>query len=71
MAKTTKANAGGKRSGKTLKVTLLRSTIGFNKTQAATVEGLGLRRLNHCVELAGHAGDPRHASQGAPPRGGE
>ncbi len=52
MAKTTKASAGGTRSGKTLRVTLLRSTIGFNKTQAATVEGLGLRRLNHSVELA-------------------
>jgi large subunit ribosomal protein L30 len=48
MAKTTNANAGGKR----LKVTLLRSTIGFNKTQHATVQGLGLRRLNHSVELA-------------------
>ena len=51
MAKTTKAGAAGKRSGKTLRVTLLRSTIGFNKTQFATVEGLGLRRLNHSVEL--------------------
>jgi large subunit ribosomal protein L30 len=30
----------------------LRSTIGFNKTQAATVVGLGLRRINHSVELA-------------------
>jgi large subunit ribosomal protein L30 len=39
-------------TGKTLKVTLLKSTIGFNKTQAATVQGLGLRRLNHSVELA-------------------
>jgi len=39
-------------SGKTLKVTLLRSTIGFNKTQAKTVEGMGLRRLRHTVELA-------------------
>ena len=48
MAKTTNANADGKR----LKVTLLRSTIGFNKTQAATVQGLGLRRLHHSVELA-------------------
>ena len=38
-------------TGKKLKVTLLKSTIGFNKTQAATVQGLGLRRLNHCVEL--------------------
>ena len=37
---------------KRLKVTLLKSTIGFNKTQAATVTGLGLRRLNHSVELA-------------------
>ena len=36
---------------KKLKVTLLKSTIGFNKTQAATVQGLGLRRLNHSVEL--------------------
>ena len=39
-------------TGKRLKVTLLKSTIGFNKTQAATVTGLGLRRLNHSVELA-------------------
>jgi large subunit ribosomal protein L30 len=37
---------------KRLKVTLIRSTIGFNKTQAKTVEGMGLRRLNHSVELA-------------------
>ena len=39
-------------SAKTLKVTLRKSTIGFNKTQAKTVEGLGLRRINHSVELA-------------------
>ena len=38
-------------TGKTLKVTLIRSTIGFNKTQAKTVEGMGLRRLRHTVEL--------------------
>ena len=36
---------------KKLKVTLVRSTIGFNKTQAKTVEGMGLRRLRHTVEL--------------------
>ena len=36
---------------KKLKVTLVRSTIGFNKTQAKTVQGLGLRRLRHSVEL--------------------
>ena len=34
-----------------LKVTLVRSAIGFNKTQAKTVEGMGLRRLRHTVEL--------------------
>jgi large subunit ribosomal protein L30 len=34
-----------------LKVTLLRSTIGFNRTQAKTVEGMGLRRIRHSVEL--------------------
>ena len=37
---------------KTLRIKLVRSTIGFNKTQAKTVEGMGLRRLNHTVELA-------------------
>jgi large subunit ribosomal protein L30 len=49
MAKT--AKAAKKAAGKRLKVTLLKSTIGFNKTQASTVEGMGLRRLNHSVEL--------------------
>ena len=49
MAKTAKASK--KAAAKRLKVTLLRSTIGFNKTQASTVEGMGLRRLNHSVEL--------------------
>ena len=37
---------------KTVKVTLVRSPIGFNKTQAATVQGMGLRRIRHTVELA-------------------
>ena len=34
-----------------VKVTLVRSTIGFNKRQADVVRGLGLRRLDHTVEL--------------------
>jgi large subunit ribosomal protein L30 len=34
-----------------LKVTLLKSTIGFNRNQAAVVEGLGLRRIRHSVVL--------------------
>ena len=43
-----KKNASARR----LKITLVRSPIGFNKTQAATVTGMGLRRINHSVELA-------------------
>ncbi len=39
-------------SARKLKVTLRKSTIGFNKTQAKTVQGMGLRRINHSVELA-------------------
>ncbi|MCS6949451.1 MAG: 50S ribosomal protein L30 [bacterium] len=32
-----------------LKITLVRSPIGYNKRQKRTVEALGLRRLNHSV----------------------
>jgi large subunit ribosomal protein L30 len=42
-----KSGQGGKR----LKVTLIRSTIGFNRTQGETVRGMGLRRIRHTVEL--------------------
>jgi large subunit ribosomal protein L30 len=48
MAKKAASQSGAKR----LKVTLVKSTIGFNRTQAETVTGLGLRRINHTVELA-------------------
>jgi large subunit ribosomal protein L30 len=37
---------------KKLKITLVRSPIGFNRTQAATVQGMGLRKIRHTVELA-------------------
>jgi large subunit ribosomal protein L30 len=37
--------------GKRVKVTLVKSTIGFNKNQAKVVEGMGLRRIGHSVEL--------------------
>ena len=37
---------------KRVKVTLVRSTIGFDRKQAAVVESMGLRRLNHTVELS-------------------
>jgi large subunit ribosomal protein L30 len=37
--------------GGTLKITLVRSTIGFNRNQAEVVRGMGLRHLHHSVEL--------------------
>jgi len=37
--------------GKSLKITLVRSPIGFNKSQAAVVQSLGLRRIRHTVSL--------------------
>ena len=42
------AGSGGDRR---LKITLVKSTIGFNRTQAKTVQGMGLRRINHSVDL--------------------
>ena len=40
-----------KHSGKTLKVTQVRSLIGTMQSHRATVRGLGLRRINHTVEV--------------------
>ena len=40
-----------KDASKRLKVTLVKSPIGFNRTQGLTVEGMGLRRIRHSVEL--------------------
>ena len=51
MAKKAATSAGKSGAGKKLKITLVKSTIGFNRTQDATVTGLGLRRINHSVEL--------------------
>jgi len=36
---------------KRVKVTLVKSPIGFGKKQAAVVQGLGLRHPHHTVEL--------------------
>ena len=44
--------AAKKPAASRVKVTLVKSTIGFGKKQAAVVEGLGLRRVNHTVEVA-------------------
>jgi large subunit ribosomal protein L30 len=47
----TRKNAAAKSDAKTLKITLRKSTIGFNRNQARVVEGMGLRRIGHSVEL--------------------
>ena len=46
MAKKAAAKAAEK-----VRITLVVSPIGFNKTQAATVQGLGLRRVRHSIEV--------------------
>jgi large subunit ribosomal protein L30 len=47
------AKRAGKKNVETrrVKVTLVKSTIGFNRNQAKVVEGIGLRRIGHSVEL--------------------
>ncbi len=45
------AKTQAKTQGKTVKVTLVRSLIGTRPEHRASVRGLGLRRLNHSVEL--------------------
>ena len=47
MAKKTAKAAAPKR----LRITLVRSPIGFNETQGKTVQGMGLRKIRHTVEL--------------------
>jgi large subunit ribosomal protein L30 len=41
-------------NGKTLKVTLVRSVIGYDKKQGEIVKGLGLRKIGHTVEVLDH-----------------
>ena len=36
-------------SGKQIRVTQVRSPIGYDRKQRATLRGLGLRRINHSV----------------------
>jgi large subunit ribosomal protein L30 len=45
MGKTTAA-------AKTLTVTQVRSTIGFNRKQGEVVRSLGLRRIRHTIQIA-------------------
>ena len=37
--------------GKRIRVPQVRSAIGYDRRQRATLRGLGLRRLNHTVEV--------------------
>ena len=46
-----KKAAAKQSDAKKLTVTLRKSTIGFNRNQAAVVQGMGLRRIGHSVEL--------------------
>ena len=51
MASNSKPSAGDKpSSGGTIKVKLVRSVIGNNERQRATVRSLGLRKLHQVVE---------------------
>jgi large subunit ribosomal protein L30 len=40
-----------KPAGKTIKVTQIKSVIGTIRAHRATLRGLGLRRINHTVEV--------------------
>jgi large subunit ribosomal protein L30 len=45
------ANERTDTKGATVKVTLVRSPVGFNRKQGTVVRGLGLLRIRHTVEL--------------------
>jgi large subunit ribosomal protein L30 len=49
MPKGTKAPAPAEQ--RQLKITLVKSPIGFNRDQARVVMGMGLRRIRHSVTL--------------------
>jgi large subunit ribosomal protein L30 len=47
-----KSKAAGE--ARRIKVTQVRSTIGYEKSQAEVVRGLGLRRIGHSVDVIDH-----------------
>ena len=49
--KETASNKEAGSSGTKVRVTLVRGVIGTRESHRATVRGLGLRRINHTVEL--------------------
>ena len=46
-----KKQAKKKADAPKVKITLVKSPIGFDRKQARVVEGMGLRRIGHSVEL--------------------
>ena len=46
------ASPNSKSMGKTIRITLLRSPLGYSKRHKATVASLGLRHQRQVVELA-------------------
>ena len=50
MAKKAAKTDGAGRT-KNLTITLVKSTIGFDRKQAKVVQSMGLRRIGHSVEL--------------------
>jgi large subunit ribosomal protein L30 len=46
-----KKDAPKKQAAKRVRITLVRGLIGTRESHRATVRGLGLRRINHTVEL--------------------
>jgi large subunit ribosomal protein L30 len=45
------AGSGKSKTEKKVRVTLVRGLVGTRESHRATVRGLGLRRINHTVEL--------------------
>ena len=44
-------------AGKMIRITQVRSIIGYEKKQREVVRGLGLRRIGHSVEVLDHPVD--------------
>jgi large subunit ribosomal protein L30 len=49
-----KKSGAKKKDGERLRVTLVRSPIGYDQRQRTVLRGLGLRRLRQSVELPDH-----------------
>ncbi|TAK11605.1 MAG: 50S ribosomal protein L30 [Acidobacteria bacterium] len=50
------AKKAAKSAAKKIRITQILSPIGFDKKQAVTLRGLGLRRIRHTVDVPDTAG---------------